>query len=276
MPSDDANTTPGPEETTGRERVFHDAWADDIRPEDVAVHASFHASTCPENRFIAEWLGDVSGLRLLDLGCGAGEAAVHFALQGADVTAYDVSPGMLRLADAVAQHHGVRIACRAGDASQLDFGDNTFDVVYAANVLHHADTERTVDEIVRVLKPGGRLVSWDPLAHNPLICVYRRLAGTMRSHDERPLRMKDLRMFRERFAAVDHRTFWFFTLWLFLRFYLIERVSPATERYWKKVVAEHKRLEPKYNRLRRWDDWLLRRIPWLGRYCWNLVVCATK
>jgi hypothetical protein len=75
---------------------------------------------------------------------------------------------------------------------------------------------------------------------------------------------------------VDSECFWFCTLYLFLHFFLIERVHPSKERYWKKVVREHRRLTPMYNRLARWDRAVLRRIPFLKRYCWNMCVYAVK
>jgi SAM-dependent methyltransferase len=260
----------------GREARFHDSWAAEIDPAQVPVEASFSAATCPENRFVVAWLGDVAGLRLLDLGTGAGEAATYFAGRGARVTAVDSSSGMLRVAAATGAHYGAcfdRVQC---SAEALPFADESFDVVYGANILHHVDRARALDEVRRVLKPGSRAAFWDPLAHNPLIQIYRWMAAPIRSKDERPLKLKDLRLFRARFARVEHRTFWLLTLWIFLRFYLIERVSPTAERYWKKIVRESARLEATYARLRRWDDRILSWLPWLGRYCWTLVVCVTK
>jgi SAM-dependent methyltransferase len=92
--------------------------------------------------------------------------------QGADVTASDLSPQFLELVSRVAARHGVSVGTELLDAERLDFPDGTFDVVHAANVLHHADMDRTLDEIARVLKPDGVLVSWDPLRHNPVVSVY--------------------------------------------------------------------------------------------------------
>lgn len=259
-----------------RESQFHDMWSEDVDPALVPVEAFFSAATCPENRFISEWLGNVSGLRVLDLGTGIGEAATFFALRGARVTAVDLSEGMLRVARSVGKYHGVTFKCARSNAEALIFKDETFDVVYAANVLHHVDKVRTLDEICRVLKPGGKAAFWDPLVHNPVIKLYRLLAGSMRTEDERPFRMKEVGLFRTRFSRVEHRAFWLFTLWLFIQFFLVEHVSPAKERYWKKIVLESRRLERRYSRLRRWDDRVLARLPWLQRYCWNLVVCVVK
>jgi len=201
---------------------------------------------------------------------------VYFAKQGARVTATDLSFGMLRLVRRVAHLHGVRLSTAKLSADTLPFPDNCFDVVYAANLLHHVPKERCLDEVVRVLKPGGRAAFWDPLKHNPVIRVYRHMAREVRTPDEAPLGMRDLRLFRSRFARVEYRTFWLAALWVFMRFFLIERVSPSKERYWKKIIADADRLAPHYQPLANLDERVLSLLPFLGRYCWNIVVCCSK
>ncbi len=271
-------TRPGSrnEEIFDREERFHDQWAESIAPSDVKVFEFFEACTSPENRLIRSWLGNLKGKRLLELGCGAGEASVFFALCGADVTATDISGGMLDVVRRVAQLHGTEVSTEKALADEIPFADESFDVVYTANLLHHVDIPATLDEARRVLKPGGVFVSWDPLDHNPLINIYRRIATKVRTDDEHPLTMADLRHFRERFSTVQYETTWFFTLWIFLRFYLIERADPNKERYWKKIIDEHQRLESIYMRLERLDKVILRTFPFLRRYCWNIVIMAIK
>lgn len=261
---------------TRAEETFHDAWAGSIRVDDVMVDESFEACTAPENRLLLERLGDVRGRKVLELGCGAGEASVYLAKRGAIVTATDLSAGMLDVVERLAARHGVRIATKKAGSNDLGFPDGSFDIVYAANLLHHVEIRPTLAEAERVLKPGGLFVSWDPLAHNPLINLYRRIATEVRTRDEHPLRMSDLSLFRERFANVTAEGTWLFTLWIFVRFFLIERADPNRERYWKKILVEHRRLEGTYRRLERLDRRILRAFPFLKRYCWNLVVTATK
>lgn len=65
-------------------------------------------------------------------------------------------------------------------------------------------------------------------------------------------------------------------LYLFLHFFLVERASPSKVRYWKKVIEDAPRYEVLFARLKRADDWLLRRMPLHGRYCWNTVLIAEK
>jgi SAM-dependent methyltransferase len=259
-----------------KEEHFHDAWAASLDPREVMVDESWEAVTCPEHQWIKAQLGELKGRKVLDLGCGAGEAAVWFAKQGANVVASDLSSEFLDLVRRVAELHGVTVETHHGDSDYLNFADNTFDVVYAGNVLHHVDLDKTLEQIHRILKPGGKVVTWDPLRHNPVINVYRRMAMPVRTEDEFPLAIKDINAFRRRFVDVKYDCFWFFTLWIFVRFYLIERVHPSKERYWKKIIREHKRLAPKYNRLRAVDNVVLRTVPFLKRYCWNVAVAATK
>ena len=258
------------------EETFHNVWASGVRSDEVLVRESFEVVTAPENRLVRQLFGDLRGRRALDLGCGLGEGAVYFALQGAQVTACDLSPGMLEVTSRVAALHGVQVSLHRAPAEETGLPADSFDLVYAANLLHHVDVPRTLDEIRRVLAPGGMFASWDPLAHNPLINVYRRMARAVRTADEHPLRMGDMELFRGRFREVHWRCHWLFAQAVFLRFYLWERVHPGKERYWKKILTDADRLAAFYGPLERLDRRLMESFPWLGRYCWNIVVWGWK
>ena len=64
------------------EREFHDEWAKSEHPEEIKVLERNEAMTSPEMRFITKELGSLEGKKLLDLGCGLGEASVYFAMKG--------------------------------------------------------------------------------------------------------------------------------------------------------------------------------------------------
>jgi len=64
------------------EAIFHDHWAEQIEVDDINLHAAFFAPTAAENQFILGRFGDLKGKRILDLGCGMGDASIFFALQG--------------------------------------------------------------------------------------------------------------------------------------------------------------------------------------------------
>jgi ubiquinone/menaquinone biosynthesis C-methylase UbiE len=259
-----------------KEEKFHDGWAHSMDLNELMVDESFEACTSPENKYILKKLGNLHGKKVLELGCGAGEASVYFAKKGAIATATDISGGMLVVVKKLAKIHNVSVRTVKCRSDKIPFPDASFDIVYAANLLHHVKHESTLKESYRILKKGGIFVSYDPLAHNPLINIYRRIATKVRTEDETPLKIKDLRGFRKIFSKVEYNTFWFFTLWIFIRFYLIEKVDPNEERYWKKILVEHKRLKKTYDRLEKLDRVLFKILPFMKRYCWNIVVIARK
>lgn len=258
-----------------REREHHDHWAAEIDVDRLDVRTSFEGSTAPENRFIMAELGPVQGKDVLDIGCGAGEGGVYFALHGARCTCIDYSPGMVETAGRLAARYGVAVEGKVMNAMVLDFPDNSFDIVYAANLLHHVDPLPMLREMHRVVRPGGKVCFWDPLRHNPVINVYRRMATKVRSADERPVDIRLVDTVRGLFSEVHYDTFWLATLWIFLRFYLVEHVDPNKERYWKKILDEEERLRPLYRKLERVDRGI-KKVPFLRRYAWNLAVVATK
>lgn len=264
------------DETLEKERRFHDAWAAAIDVDGIRVADYFEACTAPENRFILRHMGDIQGKLLLDLGCGAGENSVYFAKKGARCVATDYSPGMVDVALKLAAANGVTIEGCTANAMALNFPDNTFDLVYASNLLHHIpDPKIALKEMHRVLKPGGKACFWDPLKHNPVINVYRRMATAVRTDDEMPLDINIVNYIKTLFSETAYDTFWIATLWIFLRFYLIERVDPNQERYWKKIIIEQERLAPSYQRLEQVDK-VLKKFPLMKRLAWNIAVVATK
>ncbi len=105
------------------------------------------------------------GEAVLDVACGTGNAAIPAAAAGADVTGVDLTPRMLEVARQRAADAGVEVAWTEGDAEDLPFEDGRFDVVLSAFGCMFAPRHEVVaDELVRVLRPGGRLAvcSWTP------------------------------------------------------------------------------------------------------------------
>ena len=113
--------------------------------------------------------------KVLDVGCGSGILLNGAAMRlttgkatGIDIWAPHSGGGNLALLWRNARAEGVadRIEFREADARRMPFEDASFDVVMSSGALHHIshnldDHEQAVREIVRVLKPGGRIVIWD-------------------------------------------------------------------------------------------------------------------
>jgi len=98
---------------------------------------------------------------VLDLGCGTGTLAIEVKrLRSANVVGLDGDPEMLRRARAKALRAGLHVRFDEGLAWSLPYQDAAFDVVLSTLFFHHLDSlgrSRTLTEVVRVLKPGGRL-----------------------------------------------------------------------------------------------------------------------
>lgn len=102
-------------------------------------------------------LGDVAGKAVLCLASGGGQQSAAFGLLGADVTVFDVTPGMLDQDRLAAAHYGFNIETVQGDMRDLSaLADNSFDVVWHAfSITFVPDVRPVLAEVERVLRPGG-------------------------------------------------------------------------------------------------------------------------
>lgn len=151
-------------------------------------------------------LGDVSGLRVLDFGCGHGMASVVLARRGAQVTAFDLSPGYLSEARRRAMANDVRINFLQSDAERLPFADGSFARVWGNAILHHLNVRSAAIELHRVLRPGGISVFCEPWGENPVLTWARRRLpyhGKERTPEEKPLCRSHLHELRETFPSLE-------------------------------------------------------------------------
>ncbi|HEX8780783.1 MAG TPA: class I SAM-dependent methyltransferase [Nocardioides sp.] len=111
-------------------------------------------------------LGLAPGERVLDMGCGAGRHAFEMYKRGADVIAFDQDPAELATVSEwfTAMEEGGEVPAGAeaaiveGDALALPFADGEFDRIVAAEVLEHVPADiQAIEELVRVLRPGGTM-----------------------------------------------------------------------------------------------------------------------
>lgn len=100
-----------------------------------------------------------AGKKVLDVGCGNGYVLSRFAMNGAETHGVDLTPAAVDLCRRRFAFMGLHGDFRVANAEALPFEDDTFDCVTSMGVLHHTpDTPKAVDEVYRVLKPGGRLI----------------------------------------------------------------------------------------------------------------------
>lgn len=97
--------------------------------------------------------------RVLDIGCGTGFLALRFAELGHTVTGIDLAPQMIEQARKKAEQETLDVDFQVADAVSLEAPDATYSVVAARHVLWNLpDPDRAIEEWLRVLRPGGRLL----------------------------------------------------------------------------------------------------------------------
>ena len=100
-----------------------------------------------------------AGMRFLDVAAGSGALSIPAARLGARVLATDQSPAMLELLRARAHQEGLNVETRVMDGQALALGDNSFDMAGSQfGVMLFPDMPRGIREMVRVVKPGGRVL----------------------------------------------------------------------------------------------------------------------
>lgn len=96
------------------------------------------------------------GRRLLEVGVGAGTDFVNWVRNGAIATGVDLTQSGVALTRERLEIEGLEADVRVADAESLPFAHDSFDIVYSWGVLHHSpDTPRAIEEVRRVLRPGG-------------------------------------------------------------------------------------------------------------------------
>jgi SAM-dependent methyltransferase len=147
-------------------------------------------------RVVLPWALQGIGLTgdVLEIGCGSGAMAAEVLRRYPDarMTATDYDDSMVDAARRRLAPFGPRAQVRQADATALPFPDASFDVALSFIMLHHVvQWEQAVAELVRVLRPGGRLVGYDLLGD-------RRGHRPQHGHDHRLMRSTELReRFRE-------------------------------------------------------------------------------
>lgn len=116
---------------------------------------------------LMELIAPQSGDRVLDVGCGVGIAPIFIAKQfGCHVTGVDITPLMIKRAEERAAREGAQLRTdfRVADMHFLPFEDNVFDSAIAESVLSFShDKVRLVNELARVVEPGGVVAFTEPI-----------------------------------------------------------------------------------------------------------------
>jgi SAM-dependent methyltransferase len=109
---------------------------------------------------------------VLDIGCGVGWYSIQYAKANAHVFAIDISSKTINIAKKIIEHLGLKINLSQGNAENIEYPDEYFDLIISNGVLHHTpNCKAAINETFRVLKPGGiaKLTFYRKgILHNPL------------------------------------------------------------------------------------------------------------
>jgi ubiquinone/menaquinone biosynthesis C-methylase UbiE len=141
--------------------LYHD-WEADTYDEKWSISFDQRCIDYARDRFVA--IAGTDGWpyrKALEIGAGTGFFSLNLRQAGVldEVHVTDISPGMVEAAERNAERLGFAIEGRTADAERLPYEDGTFDIVVGHAVIHHLpDVEQAFREMLRVLKPGGRVV----------------------------------------------------------------------------------------------------------------------
>jgi SAM-dependent methyltransferase len=173
-----------------------------------------YAITRESNVYFKRRIAELAeGKRALEFGCGNGANALELSQYARLVSGIDISDVAVDIGKRRAAEAGIsNVDFRAMDAEDLQFPDNSFDMICGVGILHHLDLHRAYAELARTLATQGSAIFVEPLGYNPFINLFRRLTPAIRTPDEHPFLTRDLELARDYFHKVDLRYYYLTTL----------------------------------------------------------------
>lgn len=130
-----------------------------------------YRSIAAPNATVVEWAEALPpGGFILDVGCGAGRHVTYLGERGFRLAGVDISPTGIRMAQEACAERRITFDGRVADMTALPWADMTFDAALSTSTIHHhlrANIVQTLDEIRRVLKPGGLFLVDFPSTDRP-------------------------------------------------------------------------------------------------------------
>ena len=161
-------------------------------------------------------LQNIDGKKILDVGCGNGQHTVFFAMHGAKVHAFDISKVGVSIAKKCASVNNVADNCHFSvqNISEMNYEDDSFDIVVFNAVLHHVlKYPNVIEETKRVLKNGGLVFFAEGMRGNKVYSffryIFRKITGR-RALGDIDLEYDDYMTFSKAFAIVHIETFCLF------------------------------------------------------------------
>jgi len=199
-----------------REKKIYNEGLKRAKLDRILSHSSHGPASIRKNNYIFHLLYDVKGKNVLELGSSAWVQWLKFTdVSTLSLNCINISEKELR--------RGIELAHRKFgtdsfikfsimDAHQLNFWNESQDIVFGSGILHHLKFRISVDEIYRVLKPGGTALFFEPLRLNPISMIVRKMTPFARTIDERPLGKDELNYFNMKFSVTKNHYYELFTV----------------------------------------------------------------
>lgn len=200
----DTRWTPELEETIGSNPMW--------------TNMKYYAIERESRQAVLDWFqANTPGKKVLDLCCGNGDDSVLIAKYGAkEVLGLDISDVSVENCQRLAKNNGVDNTATfvVGDAENTGLPDNNFDIITEYGALHHIDLDKCMAEMARIMKPDGKMICTEALAHNIPIHLYRKLTPKIRTEWEvdHILRRPQFETMKKYFHNVDMKFYHLFTL----------------------------------------------------------------
>jgi ubiquinone/menaquinone biosynthesis C-methylase UbiE len=163
--------------------------------------------------YIDNWITEnCKGKVCLDYACGNGIYAFKMINNSPKlVIGLDISDISIKNCKNISQEKnlGDDIIFFQADAENTKLPENSIEIVICSGMLHHLDLTKAFPELLRILKPGGKILAIEALDYNPAIKLYRMMTPDMRTEWEKAhiLSLKDIRYARNFFKTGEMR-FW--------------------------------------------------------------------
>lgn len=237
------------------ERAFHnEAFGEGTRAAASKYYSIIESSRKFYNQFL---VSRCNGKQVLEYGCGPGSAAFMLAENGAFVTGIDISDVAIRQAEEETAKRGLKGTYIRMNAEEMTFQPRSFDLICGTGILHHLDLKKAFAEIARVMRPEGHAIFVEPLGHNPIINLYRNLTPAMRTEDEHPFLMADLRLAESYFEKVE------------VRYYHLASLAAVPFRSTGAFTSL-------VNAMDSVDQGIFKLLPWVQRYAWMAVIAMSQ
>jgi len=198
-------------------------------------------------------LSSFVGKKILNIGCGTGTLTLQLAEKN-EMVAIDISSESIKVLKKSMENKKVNAKALLMDAEELNFKDNSFDVIYGVAILHHLDLKKAIPGMKRVLKQNGSMFFIEPTNYNPFVNRYRGKTPHMRSKFEHPLGDEDFSLIKHHFPEMR-----------IAGYNILQTTMPGFVKYGRKFKGFRKLLG-------NLDNFLTSIFPFLRKYGYSVII----